>query len=216
MKPYYADDWVTLYHGDCREVMPTLAPVDAVITDPPYGVSFAYDAHDDDPTAYADLLSTVQAEVFRLAPVVLVTPGIGNLWRWPEATWVICWHKPGAPRRSMLPQPNRPQGGFNEWEPVLVYGRPRFMHDVLRVPAIPQRDAAGHPCPKPVDLLRLLVAGATTADQTVLDPFAGSGTTLVAAKREGRRSVGIEMSEAYCEIAAKRLDQGVLDFGEGA
>lgn len=214
--PYYEDEWVTLYHGDCREVLPSLSPVDAVMMDPPYGVDFAYDDHDDNRDDYDALLTTVQAQVFDLAPVVLVTPGISNIWRWPAATWVICWHKPGAPRRSMLPQPNRPQGGFNEWEPVLVYGKPRFMHDVLRVPAIPQRDAVGHPCPKPVDLFRLLIDGATTEGQTVLDPFAGSGTTLVAAKRGGRKAIGIEMSEAYCELIAKRLAQGVFDFGATA
>ena len=80
---------------------------------------------------------------------------------------------------------------------------------VLRFP-VTQRDYHHHPCAKPVGLLAYLICKTTREGQFILDPFMGSGTTLVAAKLEGRQAVGIEMEERYCEIAAKRLEQGVL------
>lgn len=74
----------------------------------------------------------------------------------------------------------------------------------------------GHPCPYPMALPTRCIVATTRPGETVLDPFAGSGTTLVAAKQLGRKSIGIEIDERYCELAAKRLDQGVLDFGGAA
>ena len=209
--PYYDDgEGIVIYHGDCRDVLPGLT-ADAVVTDPPYGVDFDYDEHKDERgDTYGDLLAVVVPLLMAAAPVVVVTPGIGNLWRWEPAKWVLCWYKPGSPRRMALGQPDRPQGGFNQWEPVLVYGPGRFMHDTISLPAQPQTDTGDHPCPKPLKLLRWLVAGAAVEGGTVLDPFMGSGTTLRAAKDTGRKAIGIELSERYCEIAAKRLAQGVL------
>ncbi len=216
MTPYYEEDGITIYHGDCRDVLPALvaASCDLAFADPPYGVGFGYgDAYTDSGgEGYAAWMGWTATELQRIASTVLVTPGIANIWTWPAATWVLCWSKPGSTRRSMLPQPNRPQGGFNEWEPILVYGRPTFMHDSIRVVANPQKDTGDHPCPKPLRLLRWLVEGASHEGGIVLDPFAGSGTTLRAAKDCGRRAIGIELEERYCEIAARRLAQGVL-FG---
>jgi site-specific DNA-methyltransferase (adenine-specific) len=209
--PYYVDGWVTIYHGDCRDVLPQL-DFGAIVTDPPYGVNFAYTSR------YADRAGAdYEALIAWLAWHVnhtewaFVTPGVANIWRWPAADWVLCWHKPGSTRRADLPQPIRPQGGFNEWEPILVYGRPRFMHDVYRLGAGPQPDTELHPCPKPLSLFRWLLGGAP-AEDVILDPFMGSGTTLRAAKDLGRRAVGIEIEERYCEIAARRCAQEVLDL----
>jgi DNA modification methylase len=205
MTPYYSDDLVTIYHGDSREWMPD---VDSVITDPPYGAAMSYgEGSSDAPDEHAAWLASIVPILERAAPVRLITPGIRNVWYWPPADWIVCWYKPGASGRADLPQPLRPQGAFNEWEPVLVYGKARVMQDVIREPAIPQRDTGGHPCPKPLGLMRRLVQ-ATSG--TVLDPFTGSGTTLVAAKSLGRKAIGIEIEERYCEIAARRCSQEVL------
>jgi DNA modification methylase len=96
----------------------------------------------------------------------------------------------------------------------LVYGDKvhRNAHDYFH--AIPERMGAfGHPCPKPVRFCTQIISRLTTPGQLVVDPFMGSGTTLVAAKQLGRRAIGIDIEERYCEIAAKRLEQEVLDFG---
>ncbi len=115
-----------------------------------------------------------------------------------------------------------PFGACN-WEPVLFWGDTKPQKgcrvDVIRAGIVPIPDSSlgGHPCPKP-DLWAIgLVEMLSERSDTVLDPFMGSGTTLVAAKRLGRKAIGIELEEKYCEIAAKRLAQGALDlFGEAS
>lgn len=206
MNPYYEDDACVIYHGDARMAVDLRA--DLVFADPPYGVGMKYgDAYvDEGGGGYQAFITAIAADLPTIAPVALVTPGIRNLWLWPQATWVLCWGKPGSTRRSDL-------GGFNEWEPVLVYGKRRVYNDFLRLPdcANHANGATGdHPCPKPVALLRWLVEKWSEKGETVLDPFMGSGTTLRAAKDLGRKAIGIEIEERYCEIAAKRLAQEVL------
>lgn len=208
MTPYYEDDAVTIYHADCREVLPTFADgsVELAFADPPYGVGFKYDEHADEPgVAYEAMIRWLHPEMTRIATLALVTPGIRNLWLWPSATWVLSWHKPGSTRRSDL-------GGFNEWEPVLMYGKRRIYNDAVRLPDCSNHatDTGDHPCPKPLQLMSWIIARATDPDATVIDPFMGSGTTLRAAKDQGRKAIGIEISEAYCEIAARRMGQEVL------
>ena len=203
--PYYEDDACTIYHGDCRDLLPWA--VDVVFADPPYGVGLTYgDSYEDDGgEGYEAFLRTLSGQLQRSAPLVLVTPGIRNMWAWPKPTWVLNWQKPGSTRRSDL-------GGFNEWEPVLMYGKKRIYNDAKRLPDCSNHssDTGDHPCPKPLMLLTWLLSVAAEPGQTVLDPFMGSGTTLVAAKSLGLKAIGIEIEERYCEIAARRLAQGVL------
>jgi DNA modification methylase len=199
--PYYQDEAVTIYHGDCRGILPFLDPVDMAFADPPYGVGFDYNgAEDADPCRWA-------YELLRyIAPLVFVTPGIRNVHAWPAPTWMLAWAKPGSTRRSDL-------GGFNEWEPILMYGKRRLYHDLRSLPSVAnlaKGTTEGHPCPKPLKLLTWLVSEGTESGQTVLDPFMGSGTTLRAAKDLGRKAIGIEIEERYCEIAARRMAQEVL------
>lgn len=209
MKPYYEHNGITIYHGDCREILPQIGRCDAVITDPPYGVSFQYASHDDTPGRdYSALLREFLEWSRNIAPIVLLTTGMRNLWMYPPADWVLCWAKPGSTRRSDL-------GGFNEWEPVLVYGKPRIYNDYKYLPdCVNHTRGFGreHPCPKPIALLKWLTETATEANHLIVDPFAGSGTTLQAAKDLNRRAIGIEIEEKYCEIAAKRLSQEVVQF----
>jgi len=125
--------------------------------------------------------------------------------------WVGAWYKSNQCSRSPL--------GFGAWEPVCFYftdglGDYKTLgQDAWNVPIAQQWDAQGHPCPKYLPFWKKLIA----ADVKVaLDPFCGSGTTLRAAKDLGRSAIGIEIEEKYCEIAAKRLSQEVLQFGEVA
>ncbi len=208
MKPYYEHGGITIYHADCREVLPTLADgsVDLVLTDPPYGVGYQYtDAYEDKYLGYSEWIRNVFGEIRRIGKVVMLTTGMRNLWLYPPATWVMCWAKPGSTRRSDL-------GGFNEWEPVLVYGKRRIYNDFKYLPdcANHTKAAGCHPCPKPLKLYLWLMENGSDLGSLVLDPFVGSGTTLRAAKDLGRRAIGIEIEEKYCEIAAKRLQQEVL------
>jgi len=208
--PYYSDSAVTIYHGDCRELLPLMPPVDLVFGDPPYGVGFQYESHDDsDGQRHIDLVLKALSLARSHAPITLWTCGIRNLWDYPRPDWVLCWAKMGGPGRSDL-------GGFNIWEPILMYGRRKLSNDlVTAVPgaAVGAHEfsmATGHPCPKPKKLLTWLIANATDDSATILDPFMGSGTTLRAAKDLGRRAIGIEIEERYCEIAAKRMSQTVF------
>jgi site-specific DNA-methyltransferase (adenine-specific) len=210
IEPYYSQDGITLYCAKAEEVLPQLPEqsVDLIVTDPPYGVGYHYDKHDDTRgKEYERWVREMFPELRRVAKVVMITTGMFNLWLYPKPTWVMCWAKPGSTRRSGL-------GGFNEWEPVLVYGKRRIYNDFKYLPdcANHSKDTGNHPCPKPLRMVSWLVSEGSDSGALVLDPFAGSGTTLVAAKRLGRRAIGIEISEAYCKIAVQRLSQKEL-FG---
>jgi len=198
VKPYYERDGITIYHGDCREILPTLK-ADVVVTDPPYGVGFR------DQTWDVAIPLEWLALARDAAPLVVFTTAPTTLWDYPRADWVMSAARPGSTSRQV-------GGGFNHWTPILVYGRGKWSPDIhSEADCLRVNGNAGihHPCPKSVSLMRWLVRGSSGL---VLDPFMGSGTTLVAAKLEGRRAIGIEIDERYCEIAAKRLAQGVLAF----
>lgn len=198
MEPYYQDDAVTIYHGDCREVLPDLA-VEAVVTDPPY-------------FGREDLFSTeAVVEVLtalRGLPGFVFWPCMGAPVTEPEAVHV--WHK-AVP---IHPKSQTGNVAGHHYERILSYGMGTRC-EVFRVAAIMPNFAAcrdeltEHPTQKPLDLVKALVA---RTSGLILDPFMGSGTTLRAAKDLGRRAIGIEKDEAYCEVAARRMGQGVLDL----
>ena len=205
MKPYYEDDSVTIYHGDCREVLPTVTG-DLLLTDPPYGVGLAYASYDDSRAAWRLLMQTFIPLARRAAPMVIFPAGpmeeLGWIYSWAPPDWLIAWYK-GSPGTASFV-------GFNDWEPLLVYGKGKGvqMHDYFQ--ASPEPFTNGHPCAKPLRWARWLIERASSAGGTIVDPFMGSGTTLRAAKDLGRRAIGIEIEERYCEIAAKRLSQETL------
>ena len=216
--PYYSDEFVTLYHGDCREILPTMSG-DLVLADPPYAVGLEYDEYDDTQEALASLIRDVHPMMVAAAPVVAVTPGIANVHDWPKPRWILCWRSTNAAGQTGY-------WGFNEWQPILVYGTDPYLKrgmgrrpDVISV-AIGldaegrETRALGHPCPKPLPAWKKIMQRlAPVEGLTVIDPFCGAGTSLVAARALGHQAIGVEQSERYCEIAAKRLAQGVLDFG---
>ena len=220
MKPFYDHAGITIYHGDCRELLPCLT-ADVVITDPPYNAKgiglpqkqYIGGAFSMTTEAYKMFCSDWFQLCMSITERMGFTPGTRHLWCYPPARWVAAWYKPGAVAYTGL-------GGFNIWEPILIYGSSpsRLTSDVYTL--TPQNLRTGpekeHPCPKPLPLLRWLVGGLSADNEVCLDPFMGSGTTLVAAKHLGRRGIGVEVEERYCEIAAKRLSQEVFDLSESA
>lgn len=211
MKPYYQEKNITIIHGDNREVLPELGIYDLCLTDPPYGVELDYASYND---THENLKKIIISETFpmvrRSAVVTLLTPGTKNLFDYPRPDWVIAWFSPQAD--SLGPW------GFCEWQPVLCYGADPYLReamggrgDSIRLSTQGTQKDIQHPCPKPVNVWKwLLKRGASRDTDTVLDPFMGSGTTLVVAKELGHKALGIELEEKYCEIAANRLRQGQL------
>jgi site-specific DNA-methyltransferase (adenine-specific) len=205
----------TLYLGDCRDVLPTLGKVDAVVTDPPYGVNFHYASHDDTPIGYPEWCAEWFAELLGICDgPIAISCGMANLSDWPKPTWVLAWHKPAAMGRCAV--------GFNNWEPILLYGKPMGEQgaDVIRAPILPDDSLAGHPCPKPLGWAVGTINRVASKCDTILDPFMGSGTTGVAAVQMGRDFIGCEIDPAYFDIACRRIEeaqrQGDLFISGGA
>ena len=215
--PYYEQDGITIYHGDCRDILPLIEPgsVDLVLTDPPYGIKrdeqretftllrkhkrkqhdgFGWDESPPDRAVFD--------EMFRVSN--------------DQVIWGANYFAPNLP----------PTMGWLVWDK----GQKLSMSDAelaftsrqnaLRLITINRgeiaADGADHPTQKPLKLFRWCISFFPSA-QMILDPFMGSGTTLRAAKDLGRKAIGIELEERYCEIAAKRLQQSVLPmFAEAA
>lgn len=197
IKPYYEERGITIYHADCREVLPTLEKVDLVLTDPPYGVGFRGMAWDSNIPIWLDLARNI-------APCVAFTTAPTTQWDYPRPDWVGCFYRPASSSRST-------SGGFNHWSPVLIYGKHKLKVDTINLHAIANASARGlHICPKPIRLMKWLASELSPAEAVICDPFMGSGTTLRAAKDLGRNAIGIEIEERYCEIATQRLRQEVL------
>lgn len=218
--PYYQDDLVTLYHGDCREIT-TWLEADVLVTDPPYGMAYrGFDGrngerrHTVSPAAIAgDRDSALRDEVLRLwgaRPALAF--GTWRVERPAMTRALLIWHKVGAGGMGDLSLP-----WLSTHEEIYVLGSGftgKRADAVLSYKPLMSgdRDRPDHPTPKPLHLMERLI-GTTTG--VVADPFAGSGSTLVAAKHMGRRSVGVEMEERYCEVIASRLAQDTL-FGATA
>jgi DNA modification methylase len=209
MKPYYHDETsgITIYHGDAREVSAWLL-ADVLVTDPPYGMD--YRSGWQDRQIQNDLNTAARDEVLRMwgdrAALVF------GRWDQPHpdtAKMLLTWDKGDWPGMGDLSLPWGPSteeiyvlgGGFIGKRSGSVIRVDRLTGDTM------------HPNEKPVALLSRLIERCPAG--VIADPFMGSGTTLVAAKLMGRRAIGIELEERYCEIAAKRLAQGVL-FGGAA
>ena len=210
MKPYYDHAGITIYHGDCRDILPHVT-ADVVVTDPPYGVRFEGKATKhttiktggyigvDDGEVGPSVVSMAIALVGRGA----VFTGNQRAFAYPPPDDIGCVYCPSGAGIG--------RWGFTLFHPVLFYGkRPSSALFPSSMQSFETSEQCGHPCPKPTGWMRWLVKLVSLETDTILDPFMGSGTTLVAAKQLGRKAIGIEIEERYCEIAVKRLAQEVL------
>ena len=229
IKPYYSDKWVTIFHGDCREILPQLdVKVDLVLTDPPYGTkSKRTGILTENRLQYKD--NGVTKETFEILASASRAIVILSDWhnthnyaiaiedcgqaKWGEIIWEYTWIS-GYKSKTKFKIPyihNTIQlfgniewqnqrlssiwKGSGLWSPKTLRGTKTF----------------GHPDEKPVGLFTELLK-CLFSSKTILDPFTGSGSILVAAKKLNRYSIGIEIEEKYCEIAAKRCSQSVMEL----
>ena len=208
--PYYQDSAVTIYHGDCREILPDVERAQLLFADPPYGVGFQYENTDDRRVGYTEQIP-IWFSLFD-ADCIAVTPGIVNVCFWPQPRWILAWLKTNCMGASGLSGPGTVSR--NQWEPILWYGKypPNQTTDTIKSPVTVDAAIADHPCPKPEQLLRQIISFGSIPGALVLDPFMGSGTTLRVAKDLGRKAIGIEIEERYCEMAANRMAQEVFAF----
>jgi DNA modification methylase len=229
MKPYYQDSHVTIYHGDCRDALPNIHPCDLVLTDPPYGIRKS----DWDvavplwvlPLLCKTMNTGASLYWFGLPPAIHAVAAYPNLLFLRELYW---WYQTGYPcqrnyrmstetivfmasgrpkvfngdaiREPYASRPERPNGRPERQHPngkwpgnVIVWPRPAPNH----------ADWTPHPTTKPASMLERFVLASSEPGGSILDPFMGCGSTLVAAKRNCRMAVGIDLSEEYCEYAAK-------------
>lgn len=205
MKPYYDHGGITIYHGDCREVLPGLPEADLVLTDPPYGIADVWQGGSScgwgSASAKAELRNHWDgaapdlSHVLRLACRCIVWGG--NHFVLPPARGWLVWRKEINPALTLG---DAELAWTNLNTVVRVFDHPRSKLTGSRVPE--------HPTAKPLPLMQWCLS--LSPGGLVVDPYMGGGTTLLAAKNLGRPAIGIEIEERYCEIAVKRLSQEVL------
>ena len=214
MQPYYDHAGIQIYHADCREVLPSLPQVDLVLTDPPYGIGeargknksltklavakdYGVDAWDDRPVDGTVLKLAISAGQWSIIFG-------GNYFELPSSSCWLVWDKING------------ASDFADCELAWtnLSGAVRLIRyrwaGMLQQYGGKDKEHRYHPTQKPLPVMRWCVKRAPDDVQTILDPFMGSGTTLRAAKDLGRKAIGIEIDEKYCEIAARRLAQEVL------
>ena len=211
MREYYKDDWCTIYHGDCREILPQLDPVDLVLTDPPYGInenskkvlSRGKIAKPKDYGFFNWDKNTIDQQLINAIILKCKFCCIfgGNYYSLPPCKGPLIWDKLNS-------------GDFADGELAWNnYGtalriKKHLWNGMIRK----NKEDRFHPTQKPLDVIKWCIELCPNNPQTILDPFMGSGTTLRAAKDLNRKAIGIEIEEKYCEIAAIRLQQEVLDL----
>lgn len=229
IKPYYEHKGIAILHGDCREILPHLPKVDLVLTDPPYGMDYQSAWRTDKSQWKPKIANDERPFIWWLGDGFRVTRDGGSLlcfcdWKRAEIFRLaidaagyeirsqVIWDRVGHGMGDL-------DGCFAPQHDIVWFGvrgsfkfsgnRPKSVIRALRLPG----EELLHPNQKPIHAIVQLIESVAPPDSIILDPFMGSGTTLVAAKQLGRRAIGIEIEEKYCEIAAKRLSQEVMDFG---
>jgi site-specific DNA-methyltransferase (adenine-specific)/modification methylase len=202
----------TLYLGDCREILPTLPKVDAVVTDPPYGVGIPYLSFNDTESEAAGLINQVISLCAPAASRVLVFSEMTLLWSLPKPDWICAW--------AWVSTGSYGKRGVNQWQPLLMYGDDiagfgavngviksdfKYFNDGIGTGFLAEK--VDHPCPKIPKVMEWCVQRFSNMGDSILDPLMGSGTTGVAAIKMGRRFIGIEIEPKYFDIACRRIDE---------
>lgn len=220
MKPYYEHAGITIYHGDCREIIPQLTAVDLLLTDPPYGLGmdvkmFKRNGKCDGGKKIRNttFLNTnwdsappprwLLEEMIEKAKYSIIWGG--NYFNLPPARCFLVWDKDNGTTT------------FADCELAWTnldkaVRKIKFRWNGMLQEDMKNKETRYHPTQKPLGVIKWAIGQAPEECQTILDPFMGSGTTLRAAKDLGRQAIGIELEEKYCEIAAIRLGQEVLNF----
>lgn len=209
MTPYYQDSHVTLYHGDCREILPTLPDVALLLTDPPYGISYSpsgggrgafgkpvFKKFTGKDVVFGDDSAFDPAHLLGIAPLAILWGANHYASRLPEETAWLVWDKREA--ESTLTFSDCEMAWTNLGGPARIFRH--MWNGVAKASEV--GESRYHPTQKPLALMRWCLQRAGNP-QTVVDPYAGSGTTLIAAKDAGVQSIGIEIHEPYCELIAK-------------
>ena len=239
--PMYDEDGITIYCGDCREVLDSIDSVDITFSSPPYNILsprrpsgmmaesnhkklYGYDSIEDNLSEfeYTEFLQKVFGHC--------IAKSIGLCWINHKTRFV---NRAGIHPLSIFPWEFEQEIVWNRncstmfnakrfavsHEFIYGFGKSHYWDDNANIQMTvwnirPEYDIKSHPCPMPVELARRCIFASCPPGGIVLDPFMGSGTTLVAAKKEGRKAIGIDVSEAYCKLAIKRLQQKQFDFAD--
>lgn len=206
--------------GDCREVLPTLSGIDALISDPPYGVNLGnhggaldgrsahvlvkrgYENFDDTEYNFETIVVPAITAALEISKRGLVFCAGQNVWLYPRADYLGGVYIPAAQGRN--------KWGFSSFQHCLLYGRApalQFGAKATGIASSATSENCGHPCPKPIPWMVWAVNLASLSGETVLDPFMGSGTTGVVCAQLGRKFIGIEIEPKYFDIACRRIEQ---------
>jgi len=204
-----------IIQGDCLEKLKKIddKSIDVVITDPPYGLDFPYLSYSDTRENLKEIISVFVPEVMRISNRVYILCGPTQITLYPEPDWIISftWNTTGSFGRY----------GYNQWTPILCYGKDLKgfgkINGVLKSDVIRISGGGGvgfmrgdvekkHTCPKPITMMLEIIKRLTNENDTVLDPFMGSGTTCVACKQLNRNFIGIEKEPEYIKIAEERIN----------
>lgn len=207
-----ADPWkrvevigdATLYLGDCLTILPVLPKVDAVITDPQYGIGLDYQNGMTDDAQHVTMVAVKATQLcFGKADLVSITPGNINHYLYPKPTWTLCWFNRAGNGSGPW--------GFSCWQPILCYGSDPYLAtgkgrrgDYIEHSEISEIN--GHPCPKPERFMQKWIDRVAFNAEIIADPFMGSGTTGVACMNLGRKFIGVEIEERYFNIACERIE----------
>ena len=205
MKPYYESGGITIYHGDCLEILPTLARADLVLTDPPYGIGEhggkcrtrgapGFSKHENLGWDNERPSAGVIRAVIEAGDVAVIWGGNYFADLLPPTMGWLYWRKVMG-------------GDFSDGE-LAWTSRQKALREFTKCPQ--SINPKLHPCEKPIALFGWCINLCCPDAKVIIDPFMGSGTTLRAAKDLGRKAIGIELEEKYCEVAVKRLAQEVL------